>query len=140
MMTGTILVTGGSGFIAGYLIRQLAAEGWTINATIRSLAKADKVRALIGVPEAQLRFFAADLTSDAGWAEAVAGCSHVAHVASPFPAESKSQSKARKLYPSEVWASLSEPSSSRALMAAAFALGSASLKLITPYCQSPNNA
>ncbi|HSI17800.1 MAG TPA: NAD-dependent epimerase/dehydratase family protein [Sphingomonas sp.] len=85
-MAGTILVTGGSGFIAGYLIRQLAAEGWTINATIRSLAKQDKVRALIGVPEAQLRFFAADLTDDAGWAEAVAGCSHVAHVASPFPA------------------------------------------------------
>ena len=85
-MAGTILVTGGSGFIAGYLIRQLAAEGWTINATIRSLAKEAKVRALIGVPEAQLRFFAADLTSDAGWAEAVAGCSHVAHVASPFPA------------------------------------------------------
>ena len=85
-MAGTILVTGGSGFIAGYLIRQLAAEGWTIKATIRSLAKENKVRALIGVPEAQLRFFAADLTSDAGWAEAVAGCSHVAHVASPFPA------------------------------------------------------
>jgi len=85
-MAGTILVTGGSGFIAGYLIRQLAAEGWTINATIRALAKADKVRGLIGVPETQLRFFAADLTSDAGWAEAVAGCSHVAHVASPFPA------------------------------------------------------
>ncbi|MDB5708808.1 MAG: aldehyde reductase [Sphingomonas bacterium] len=84
-MAGTILVTGGSGFIAGYLIRQLAAEGWTINATIRSLTKESKVRALIGVPEAQLRFFAADLTNDAGWAEAVAGCSHVAHVASPFP-------------------------------------------------------
>ena len=28
-MAGTILVTGGSGYIAGYLIRQLAAEGWT---------------------------------------------------------------------------------------------------------------
>jgi nucleoside-diphosphate-sugar epimerase len=27
----------------------------------------------------------ADLTADAGWAEAVAGCSHVLHVASPFP-------------------------------------------------------
>jgi len=38
------------------------------------------------VPEASLRFFAADLMDDSGWAEAVAGCSHVAHVASPFPA------------------------------------------------------
>lgn len=84
-MTGTILVTGGSGYIAGYLIRQLAAEGWKINTTIRSLGREAEVRATLGVPEASLRFFAADLTDDAGWAEAVAGCSHVAHVASPFP-------------------------------------------------------
>ena len=84
-MAGTILVTGGSGYIAGYLIRQLAADGWTINTTIRSLAKEAQVRALLGVPDAQLRFFAADLMNDAGWVEAAAGCSHVAHVASPFP-------------------------------------------------------
>ncbi len=84
-MSGTILVTGGSGYIAGYLIRQLAADGWTINTTIRSLAREARVRALLNVPDAQLRFFAADLMDDAGWAEAVAGCSHVAHVASPLP-------------------------------------------------------
>jgi len=84
-MAGTILVTGGSGYIAGYLIRQLAAEGWKINTTVRSLGREAAVRATLGVPEASLRFFAADLTDDAGWAEAVAGCSHVAHVASPFP-------------------------------------------------------
>src|SRR6202008_5138254 len=30
-------------------------------------------------------FAAADLMSDAGWAEAVAGCDFVLHVASPFP-------------------------------------------------------
>ena len=85
-MAGTILVTGGSGDIAGYLIRQLAAEGWTIHTTVRSLKREAEVRAWLGVPEASLRFFAADLMGDSGWAEAVAGCSHVAHVASPFPA------------------------------------------------------
>ncbi|GAA0314507.1 aldehyde reductase [Sphingomonas oligophenolica] len=84
-MTGTILVTGGSGYIAGFLIRQLASEGWTVNTTVRSLKREAEVRAALGVPEASLRFFAADLMDDAGWAEAVAGCSHVAHVASPFP-------------------------------------------------------
>lgn len=84
-MTSTILVTGGSGYIAGYLIRQLAAEGWKINATIRSLKREAEVRAALGVPGSSVRFFAADLMDDAGWAEAVAGCSHVAHVASPFP-------------------------------------------------------
>jgi nucleoside-diphosphate-sugar epimerase len=35
--------------------------------------------------DARLSFFAADLEADAGWAEAVAGCDHVLHVASPFP-------------------------------------------------------
>ena len=84
-MTGTILVTGGSGYIAGYLIRQLAAEGWKINATIRSLKREAEVRAALGIAGSSIRFFAADLTDEAGWAEAVAGCSHVAHVASPFP-------------------------------------------------------
>jgi dihydroflavonol-4-reductase len=33
-----------------------------------------------------LSFIAADLASDAGWPEAVAGCDYVLHVASPFPA------------------------------------------------------
>lgn len=84
-MAGTILVTGGSGYIAGYLIRQLVAEGWTVNTTVRSLTREGEVRRTLGVAPDKLRFFAADLTNDAGWAEAVAGCSHVAHVASPFP-------------------------------------------------------
>jgi dihydroflavonol-4-reductase len=34
--------------------------------------------------DAALSFVAADLTSDAGWAEAVAGCTYVLHIASPF--------------------------------------------------------
>src|SRR6185295_9077852 len=36
-------------------------------------------------PGERLSFVAADLESDAGWPEAVAGCAHVLHVASPFP-------------------------------------------------------
>lgn len=80
-----ILVTGGSGYIAGFLIRQLIAEGWQVNTTIRNLAREDEVRGWLGVPTDTLRFFAADLENDAGWADAMAGCSHVAHVASPLP-------------------------------------------------------
>jgi dihydroflavonol-4-reductase len=85
MMSGTVLVTGGSGYIAGFLIRQLIAEGWTVKTTIRSLTREAKVRETLAVDNTRLSFFAADLTSDAGWADATAGCSHVAHVASPFP-------------------------------------------------------
>jgi len=83
---GPVLVTGGSGYIAGYVIRQLVAEGWQVHSTLRSLAREQAVRALLAVDNTKLRFFAADLHTDAGWAEAVAGCRHVLHLASPLPA------------------------------------------------------
>ena len=86
-MAGTVFVSGGSGYIAGFLIRQLIAEGWTVHTTIRNLAREAEVRASLGVDNSRLKFFAADLMSDDGWAEAMAGCSHVAHVASPLPAD-----------------------------------------------------
>jgi nucleoside-diphosphate-sugar epimerase len=46
------------------------------------------VRAAVGSevdPGDRLTVLAADLTSDAGWPEAVEGCEYVLHVASPFP-------------------------------------------------------
>lgn len=86
-MGGTVLVTGGSGYIAGELIDQLLARGWTVHTTIRSLAKAGTLRARFGnPPDDRLMVFAAELMDDAGWAEACAACTHVAHVASPIPA------------------------------------------------------
>jgi dihydroflavonol-4-reductase len=85
-MADRVLVTGGSGYIAGFLIRQLVAEGWTVHTTVRDLAKEAAVRRLLAVDDARLHVFAADLNADAGWAEAAAGCSHVAHLASPLPA------------------------------------------------------
>ena len=84
-MAGTALVTGGSGYIAGFLIRQLIENGWTVNTTVRSLKRESEVRGWLKTDDSKLHFFAADLENDAGWAEAMAGCSHVAHVASPFP-------------------------------------------------------
>ena len=84
-MADRVLVSGGSGYIAGFLIRQLVAEGWEVHTTVRSLAKEASVRELLGVDDSRLRFFAADLNADAGWAEAMAGCGFVAHVASPLP-------------------------------------------------------
>lgn len=84
-MANTVMVSGGSGYIAGFLIRQLVAEGWMVHTTVRSLAKEAAVRELLAVDNSRVKFFAADLNSDAGWAEAMAGCSHVAHVASPLP-------------------------------------------------------
>ena len=84
-----VLVTGGSGFIAGYCIVQLLAEGHDVRATVRNLSRERDVRALLArggaEPGERLTFVAADLESDGGWPEAVAGCDYVLHVASPFP-------------------------------------------------------
>ncbi|MBL8343144.1 MAG: NAD-dependent epimerase/dehydratase family protein [Rubrivivax sp.] len=85
----TVLVTGGSGYIAGFLIRQLVAEGWRVHTTVRSLDKEAALRARLAVDNAKLHLFAADLQADTGWAEAMAGCSHVAHLASPVPSGSR---------------------------------------------------
>jgi nucleoside-diphosphate-sugar epimerase len=84
-----VLVTGGTGFIGAHCIIQLLNAGYTVRTTVRNLAREEDVRTMIrqgGVePGERLEFVAADLTSDAGWPEAVAGCAYVLHVASPFP-------------------------------------------------------
>jgi nucleoside-diphosphate-sugar epimerase len=89
-MTETVLVTGGTGFVAGWQIVELLKRGHAVRTTIRDLARADRVRAAVATqvdPGDRLGFSRADLNADAGWAEAVAGCGGVLHVASPFPPE-----------------------------------------------------
>jgi dihydroflavonol-4-reductase len=89
---GKVLVTGGSGFIGSHCILQLLAAGHEVRTTVRALTREAGVRAVLTAAGAEsgprLTFAAADLTSDAGWPEAVAGCDYVLHVASPFPAAS----------------------------------------------------
>jgi nucleoside-diphosphate-sugar epimerase len=84
-----ILVTGGSGFIGSHCILQLLAAGHRVRTTVRSPRREADVRAMLKAggaePGNRLSFMTADLESDAGWPEAVAGCDYVLHVASPFP-------------------------------------------------------
>ena len=84
-----VLVTGASGFLAQHLILQLLASGHSVRGTLRSMKRADEVRAVLAKfdPRAKdIAFVQADLSSDEGWDDAVLNCDYVQHVASPFPA------------------------------------------------------
>ena len=82
----TVLVTGGTGYIAGAIIDQLLAKGHSVHTTVRDRAKSEsRLRARWPDAGDRLALFQADLMRDAGWAEANEGCDGVAHVASPFP-------------------------------------------------------
>jgi dihydroflavonol-4-reductase len=93
-MAETVLVTGGSGFVGGWCIAELLKRGYAVRTTVRSLARADGVRAACAKADGsayaeasadeRLQFAVADLTADTGWDAAVAGCDFVLHVASPL--------------------------------------------------------
>jgi nucleoside-diphosphate-sugar epimerase len=85
-MPSTVLVTAGSGFVGSHTILQAPGRGHRVRTTVRSLRREADVRALLreggAEPGERLSFFEADLTADAGWPQAVAGCDYVLHVAS----------------------------------------------------------
>jgi nucleoside-diphosphate-sugar epimerase len=85
-MPATVLVTGGSGFLALHTIRRLLDAGYDVRTTVRTSSREAEVRALLPGAGERLTFFTADLLADAGWAAAVEGAEFVLHVASPFPA------------------------------------------------------
>lgn len=85
-----VLVTGGSGFLAGHCILALLQAGYRVRTTLRSPAREAGLRAALAAagcdPLDRLAVVQADLLADSGWGPAASGCSHVLHVASPLSA------------------------------------------------------
>ncbi|MEM6993157.1 MAG: NAD-dependent epimerase/dehydratase family protein [Myxococcota bacterium] len=82
-----VLVTGGTGYVAGRVIERLLRAGLTVHATVRDASKRDRLQYLTDIAEetdGTLRFFSADLLDAGSFAGAMAGCRVVFHVASPF--------------------------------------------------------
>jgi nucleoside-diphosphate-sugar epimerase len=83
----TVLVTGASGYIAGWIVKYLLEEGHTVHATVRDPARQASVAHLKEMAKSApgtLKLFQAELLTLGSYDEAVKGCSVVMHTASPF--------------------------------------------------------
>ncbi len=84
---GPVLVTGASGYVAGWIVKALLEAGATVHAAVRDPADVAKTGHLTAIAEAaqgNLHFFRANLLEDGSYREAMEGCSTVFHTASPF--------------------------------------------------------
>lgn len=85
--TKPVLVTGGSGYMASWIIKMLLEEGIDVNATVRDpsdIQKVEHLNTLAKESESQLKLFKSDLLDPGSFDEPVQGCELVIHTASPF--------------------------------------------------------
>lgn len=82
-----VLVTGATGYVAGWLVKDLLEAGVTVHAAVRDPQASDKLAHLAALADqapGQIRFFKADLLQPGSYEEAMRGCAVVFHTASPF--------------------------------------------------------
>jgi nucleoside-diphosphate-sugar epimerase len=82
-----VLVTGGSGYMASWIIKMLLEDGISVNATVRDPLDEKKINHLTAMAKGspgKLKFFKADLLDSGSFDEAMRGCELVIHTASPF--------------------------------------------------------
>lgn len=90
-MIGKVFVTGATGYLARHVIRELLESGYLVVGSVRDLTREAELRAAlmpsVSDPRARNRLSLKklDLTSDAGWRQAMSGCTALLHTASPFP-------------------------------------------------------
>lgn len=82
-----VLVTGGSGYLASWIVKLLLEAGCQVHTTVRNQADPQKYGHLLRLAEqypGKLRFFEANLLDEGAFDSAMSGCEVVIHTASPF--------------------------------------------------------
>ncbi|MEI6846787.1 MAG: SDR family oxidoreductase [Chlorobiaceae bacterium] len=82
--TKPVCVTGASGFIAAYIVRDLLKKGYRVRGTVRKSPK--NYPFLLNLPGAaeNLELVEAELLREGAYDRAVEGCEYVIHTASPY--------------------------------------------------------
>jgi dihydroflavonol-4-reductase len=91
-----VLVTGATGFVAGWLVKGLLEAGATVHAAVRDPENTAKLAYLDALAEGSpgtIAYFKADLLTDGSYAAAMDGTSVVFHTASPFTLTAKDPQK-----------------------------------------------
>lgn len=94
--TKPVLVTGATGYVAGWIVKRLLEEGLTVHATVRDPGNKDKLRhldELAASSKGSIKYFKGDLLTEGDFADAMKGCELVFHTASPFTSDFKDPQK-----------------------------------------------
>ncbi len=81
------LVTGGTGYIGSWVVKELLEKGYTVRISVRDKNKIAKFQHLLDIAEkstGKLEVWEADLLKDGSFDDAARGCESVLHLASPF--------------------------------------------------------
>ena len=90
--TSPVLVTGATGYVAGWIIKRLLEAGVTVHAAVRDPSRAAKhahLDEIAATAPGEFEYFKADLLDHGSYAEAMKSCSVVFHTASPFTVDVK---------------------------------------------------
>ncbi|MFB6317905.1 NAD-dependent epimerase/dehydratase family protein [Saccharicrinis sp. FJH54] len=82
-----VLVTGATGYVAGWLVKRLLEVGLTVHAAVRNPSDKSKLAHLDDLAKnspGKIKYFKSDLLEPGSYAEAMKGCAVVFHTASPF--------------------------------------------------------
>ena len=81
------MVTGATGYVAGWIVKRLLDEGITVHAPVRNPDNGESIRYLNAIADesgGKIKYFKADLLKEGSYDEPMEGCELVFHTASPF--------------------------------------------------------